>query len=423
MPRFLRTAAALLALALVANLAVAGEIADAAKKELLTELEACEKLLNSVPTLANPKGKNGIAELNNWTKAAEEIKDKGYGIPWYDALMEHDKGRVNSAETIRDALDRTKHLTPLMEKAAKADFFAIEKTADDQLGVQFRFIPVVEATKFACGRVRLLDVSGRGDEARAEMKSLIRVVARVPAYVLAVQTHFAAAIRSSIMVDHLCALAGKNGWDASFLREIYESTPLFKNRPSDLIRGELTFQCAGLREVLSAKEQSGLETAKELVSRSRIDEAEDPEAEAAQVLTEKRVTLRSLRTLVDGDLVQAIDLSTEAGLKQLQTCADELREVGAQKKDISGTLLYVILPLLVEGRWRAAVELRLLELETGPLCKRREEAQALVSRHIGLSLEWDGEDAVLKFDKNHHAVKVQADLQSVKEIRLRPAGK
>jgi hypothetical protein len=151
-----------------------------------------------------------------------------------------------------------------------------------------------------------------------------------------------------------------------------------------------------------------------------MKKSKDLDGDAAKYFDDTRVFIKATRLVLEADAKEPMDLATDAGLKLFQ----KLVESNPEMKSFAETFWkQIIQHLLNDGQWRAAADLRLLELEKGPLVKQKEAALKVVKSRTALKLEWEGDDAIVKVDPEHFAVKAFKKYDLDRPIRLKPAGK
>lgn len=406
-----RLALTLLFCVLGASTLLAGAKADAALKELRGEVEAAEKLVAEMDKAKPAKARsNGWTEFKAWCDAAHAIK-ADYDAPWYNALadLESQNNAPPTEADIKDALSRTAGLPTLAAKVVAFDEIARPVNAQG-IVEDLEVLPFIDAFRYGVGRAVLLDRTGRGEDGRAELRVLATVMGKLNATQNNLSLMVVDTLRSQLIKDGLLLPAGRPGWDAAFIREIIALMPEPSARPSVLMGGELRHMAFNVRGAY-LKEGDIMATLKK-DEPTRMKKAADADAEAASILGDLRRVVRAMRNLIEADRKQAIDTSTLEGMKRALAFDADLGEHAFM-------LWQPCLASLRRGVLNTAMELKLLELEKGPLASQRAGAEKLAAAKIGIKLTWEGDTAIVALDESHEII--AGKRAYAPEIRLKPA--
>ncbi|MCL4729185.1 MAG: hypothetical protein KJ044_01940, partial [Planctomycetes bacterium] len=168
---------ALLCLLLCAPLA-AGEKTDAAVKRLGEQLEKIgkEQAQRRPPRKVAENGWEAFVKFCNDTDALDGDDDHDWKDALYDPTQDF---TTHNPETARLALEKTAGIPAQVAALARLPRIVMIPDPKVEPSKQIPVLPMLEAFRFALGRVVLLAESGQHDAARAEARNLAALVGKL----------------------------------------------------------------------------------------------------------------------------------------------------------------------------------------------------------------------------------------------------
>lgn len=311
--------------------------------------------------------------------------------------------RPDREEIARTGLAGTQAVATHM--AAAAEFARVVPWDSSAEVMSVAVLPLLAPVEWAAARVTAHEILGDSIRAQDELRVLLKVVNRtaVPPTIVGTLVTFAVRIKVLYaLLDH----AGKPGWHRSMVTELLSEMTPFRPRYAQIFAAELAF----VRELFAETEGEDMTVQRTPdVVRNLEKEYDTLAAGYGAVIREDAKT--QLRLMRDADLRRVIEL-----LKPLTDFpADDAIVMPAVQHSVLGVVTRVTHELMV----LAAIELRLLESENGPLAKQRDAVSAVVKGVAGAAVEFRGDDAVLVADKNHWRYR-EAGMPEPDEVLLDP---
>jgi hypothetical protein len=351
-------------------------------------------------------------ESDNWSIAGDFRK-----LSWFDASTNKDDSSRKDPETLaRAGLTGTEAFATHLAAAAEHErIVPWDSSSPDFALLVIPTFPLILPFSWGVSRFVAHEIVGDSDSAKAELLTLFKAADRV---VMPPTLISANLLKYSIHQTVLRALlhyAGKPGWDRSVVSGMLDTLRPYEPRYAQIFAGELAYLREAFLPVGDEPDDDDGDTELPFVLEVRRY-ARNFEAETALMIDAYSAVIRAdaeqpLQLMVDRDLRRVLEL-----LQPLFDFPDDDRLITSGVRD---STLRVVTGLTELRMLRAAVELRLLESENGPLTGQREAVRNVVADIPGVTFKFREGTLALVPDKTSWRYN-EGSIPKPMEITLEP---